>query len=115
VQFFGRETYTPLGASRLAADTGAAVVPMAMWRIETGKYLFEILPEMEAIKTDNPEHDLITNTYAQSLVIENFIRKNPTQWIWMHRRWQTTPERLAQHLQWLEWKQQQQKLNINKK
>ncbi|MDR1543680.1 MAG: hypothetical protein LBS50_04570 [Prevotellaceae bacterium] len=100
VQFFGRETYTPLGAARLAADTDAAIVPMAMQRLETGKYLFEILPEMEVVKTDNPQQDLITNTQAQSLVIEGFIRKNPTQWVFMHRRWKTTPAILEQRLKW---------------
>jgi KDO2-lipid IV(A) lauroyltransferase len=96
VEFFGRETYTPLGAARLAADTGAAVVPMAMQRLDTGKYLFEILPELPFTK--NTEDFLKENTQAQSKAIENFIRKNPTQWVWMHRRWKTTPESLAQWL-----------------
>jgi len=94
VDFFGREAYTPLGAARLAADTGAAVVPMAMSRISTGKYHFEILSEMSVIKTDNPENDLISNTQAQTKIMEYFIRKNLTQWVWMHRRWKTTRESL---------------------
>jgi len=98
VDFFGLETYTPLGAARLAADTGAAVVPMAMSRISAGKYHFEILPEIPLIRTDNPENDLIANTQAQTKAMEYFIRKNLTQWVWMHRRWKTTRESLERYL-----------------
>jgi len=99
VDFFGREAYTPLGAARLAADTGAAVVPMAMSRVSAGKYQFEILPEMNLIQTDNPENDLIANTQAQTKVMEYFIRKNLTQWVWMHRRWKTTRKILENNKQ----------------
>ena len=94
VDFFGREAYTPLGAARLAADTDAAVVPMAMSRISAGKYHFEILPEMAVIQTDNHENDLIANTQAQTKIMEYFISKNLTQWVWMHRRWKTTRKSL---------------------
>jgi len=98
VDFFGKEAYTPLGASRLSADTGAAIVPMAMSRISAGKYHFEILPEMPIITTDDSEKDLIANTQAQTDVMEYFIRKNLTQWVWMHRRWKTKrPSTAQQH------------------
>ena len=98
VDFFGREAYTPLGAARLAADTNAAVVPMAMSRISIGKYHFEILPEMAVIQTDNAENDLISNTQAQTKAMEYFIRKNLTQWVWMHKRWNTTHDSLEKYL-----------------
>ena len=100
VDFFGREAYTPLGAARLAAESSAAVVPMAMTRISAGKYNFEILPEMALIQTDNPENDLIANTQAQTKAMEYFIRKNITQWVWMHRRWKTTRKSLEEYLQY---------------
>jgi KDO2-lipid IV(A) lauroyltransferase len=104
VNFFGREAYTPLGAVRLAIDTDAAVVPMAMTRISTGKYRFEILPEMAVIQTDNHKSDLIVNAQAQTETMEYFIHKNLTQWVWMHRRWKTTRESLDEYLRWKKWK-----------
>ena len=91
VDFFGRKTFTPLGASRLALDTDAAIVPMAIKQLDVKKYKFTILPELPTVRTDNREEDMITNTQNQSNVIEGIIRKNPTQWVWMHQRWKTSP------------------------
>ena len=91
VDFFGRKTFTPLGASRLALDTDAAIVPMAIKQLDVKKYKFTILPELPTVRTDNREEDMITNTQNHSNVIEGIIRKNPTQWVWMHQRWKTAP------------------------
>ncbi|MDR3328451.1 MAG: hypothetical protein LBT04_10185 [Prevotellaceae bacterium] len=92
VNFFGKKAYTPLGASRLAFDTGAAIVPMAMTRTDIGSYRFDIQPELPLIHTDNKEEDLIVNTQNQTAAMENFIRKTPNQWVWMHRRFKTQPQ-----------------------
>ncbi len=89
VDFFGRRTFTPLWVSRLAVDTGATVVPMYIKQLDIKKYIFTIEPAIDTVITDNPSADLITNTQHQSTVIEQIIRKNPTQWVWMHQRWKT--------------------------
>lgn len=95
VDFLGYEAYTPLGASRLIADTGATLVPMAMVRKENGNYRFEIYPEIPSVNTGNAEKDLVENTKNQNKFYSEIIRKYPEQWVWMHRRWKTTPESLA--------------------
>lgn len=93
VHFMGKLAYTPIGASRLAFDTGAAVVPMAMTRKEDGNYRFIIKPEIPLVDTGDLEKDLIENTQNQTNAMEDFIRSYPTQWVWMHPRWRTTPEK----------------------
>lgn len=98
VDFLGKTAYTPLGASRLLADTDAALVPMAMTRREDGDYLFTIYPELPATKTGDQVQDLMTNTINQNKILGEMIRKNPTQWVWMHQRWKTTPESLDRYL-----------------
>lgn len=95
VDFLGHEAYTPLGASRLLADTEAALVPMAMVRKEDNKYRFIIFPEIITQKTDDKEGDLRTNTQNQNKFYSDIIKSYPNQWVWMHRRWKTTPESLA--------------------
>ncbi|VBB46775.1 Lipid A biosynthesis lauroyl acyltransferase [uncultured Paludibacter sp.] len=98
VDFLGFPAYTPLGASRLLAETDAALVPMAMTRKENGNYRFIIYPEIPTVKTENPQNDLIVNTQNQNKILSEIIRTYPSQWVWMHRRWKTTPEALEKFL-----------------
>lgn len=92
VDFMGKPAYTPLGASRLALETGALIVPMVMTRKADDNYRFIIYPELPVVKTGDLEADLLENTRRQTQVMEEMVRAYPTQWVWMHRRWKTTPE-----------------------
>lgn len=95
VDFLGYPAYTPLGASRLLADTQAALVPMTIIRKENGNYRFKIFPEIPTIRSGDNEADLRENTMNQNNFYSKLIRDYPSQWVWMHRRWKTTPESLA--------------------
>lgn len=98
VDFFGRKAYTPDGAARLALETGAPVVPMYMKRVGKSKHQFTILPEVPLVNTGNKEHDLYENTKNYTHITENIIKEIPTQWVWMHKRWKTTPEDVERFL-----------------
>jgi len=41
------------------------------------------------IKTGDHDRDVLENTAAITKIIENHIRRNPSQWVWMHERWKT--------------------------
>ena len=97
VDFFGKPAYTPVGASRLALDTDARIVPMVMTRKEDDNYRFIIYPELSIIKTGDTEFDLLENTRQQTQAIEKMVRAYPEQWVWMHRRWKTTPEKVEEY------------------
>lgn len=92
VDFLGHPAYTPLGASRLLADSEASLVPMYITRKEDGNYRFTILPEIPTVRTENKEEDLRINTENQNNFYTKIIHENAPQWVWMHRRWKTTPE-----------------------
>ena len=99
VDFYGKKAYTPMGVARLALETDAVVLPMATTRITDSNYRFTIYPELKTIRTGDTEKDLYDNTQLETDAMEKIIRESPTQWVWMHRRWSTTPESLKNYLE----------------
>ena len=88
-----------MGVARLALETNAIVVPMATTRLADSSYQFTIYPAIETIRTGDTEKDLYANTQLETKMMETIIREAPTQWVWMHRRWKTTPENLKIYLE----------------
>jgi KDO2-lipid IV(A) lauroyltransferase len=92
VDFYGKPAYTPIGAAMLAMDSGAPVLPMFYLKKPDDTYEFIIEKEIPLVMTGNRRQDMEENTRRFHEVIEKYIRKYPTQWVWMHNRWKTTPE-----------------------
>jgi KDO2-lipid IV(A) lauroyltransferase len=86
VDFLGRPAKTAVGPVRLAQQTGAAVVPMAMVLGDNGRYSVEI---REPVEVTPGKSDLKANVQRCSRAVEEFIREYPTQWAWMHKRWKS--------------------------
>jgi Kdo2-lipid IVA lauroyltransferase/acyltransferase len=95
VDFYGKPAYTPIGAAWLALNTNAVVVPMAISRQPNEQHLLRILPAVEVSRTGDSEHDLKENTQRFTHALEQLIRQDPTQWVWMHKRWKTQPKDIA--------------------
>jgi Kdo2-lipid IVA lauroyltransferase/acyltransferase len=92
VPFFGIPACTATGVARVALHTGAAVVPVfCIWDKELGKYKIHFDPALQLISTGDAEADALTNTAMFTKVIENYARRYPEQWLWVHRRWKTRP------------------------
>lgn len=88
VDFFGRQSYTPIGPVVLARVTGAVLLPVLIMR-ENGRHVLVADEPVELTETGDKEADIIKNTQKWSSVIESYIRRRPDQWVWMHRRWKT--------------------------
>jgi Kdo2-lipid IVA lauroyltransferase/acyltransferase len=93
VDFFGVPACTASGLARIALRTHAAVVPgFTLWDPALRKYRLRFDPALELIRTGDLEADIAANTQMFTKVIENYVRKYPDQWLWVHRRWKTRPE-----------------------
>jgi len=93
VDFFGISACTASGLARIALRTDAAVVPgFTIWDRQLGKYRLRFDPALKLVRTGNLESDIIKNTKNFTRVIEEYVRKYPDQWLWVHRRWKTRPE-----------------------
>ena len=92
VDFFGIPACTASGLARIALKTDAAVVPtFTIWDEALGKYRLHFDSAVELVRTDDAEADIRTNTQNFTSVIEDYVRKYPDQWLWVHRRWKTRP------------------------
>lgn len=93
VDFFGVPACTASGIARVALKTEAAVVPaFTIWDPVLRKYRVHFEPEIQLVRTADTEADVIANTAKFTRCIEEFVRKYPDQWLWVHKRWKTRPE-----------------------
>jgi KDO2-lipid IV(A) lauroyltransferase len=90
VDFMGHRACTSKGLALLALRTGAPVVPVFMVREKSG-FRAEFGPEIFTVETGDKQKDIEINTQEYNRVIENFIRRYPDQWFWVHQRWKTKP------------------------
>lgn len=93
VDFFGIPACTANGLARIALRTDAAVVPgFTIWDPALQKYRLRFDPALALIRTGDLEADIAANTQIFTKVIEDYVRRYPEQWLWVHRRWKTRPE-----------------------
>ncbi|MGI8989734.1 MAG: lysophospholipid acyltransferase family protein [Bryobacteraceae bacterium] len=86
VDFFGIPACTSLSFARIAAHSGAAVIPgFAVWSKAESRYILRFYPPVEI--TGDAEED----TRRVQKTIEAAIAEYPDQWLWIHRRWKTRP------------------------
>jgi KDO2-lipid IV(A) lauroyltransferase len=86
VDFFGIPACAGTGFAKLAARTGAAVIPgFALWSAEERRYVLRFYPPVAMTG------DAARDTQNLQSALERAIREYPDQWLWIHRRWNTRP------------------------
>ncbi|MGZ4833842.1 MAG: LpxL/LpxP family acyltransferase, partial [Terriglobales bacterium] len=63
-----------------------------IWDDTRRKYRITFAPRVVLERTGDDERDVIQATQRFTSVIEEYVRKYPEQWLWVHRRWKTRPE-----------------------
>jgi len=92
VDYFGIPACTASGVARVALKTDAAVVPgFTIWDPQLQKYRLRFDPAVKLIRTRDREADVVANTALFTKIIEDYVRRYPDQWLWVHRRWKTRP------------------------
>jgi len=94
VDFFGRQAYTPSGAAALAITTGSPVIFGFITRQKDNKHVLKLSEPFFPQVSGEKKRDILHNTQIFTKEIEKAIRENPSQWVFMHRRWRHTPENL---------------------
>lgn len=89
VPFFGIPAATLTAAARIAASTGAQVMPV----------IATFLPDYQGWQVkfypawDNyPGHDMVEATRRMNAFIEDRVREAPAEYFWTHKRFKTRPD-----------------------
>jgi KDO2-lipid IV(A) lauroyltransferase len=91
VDYFGIPACTTTGPARIARKTGVPIVlGLVIWDAKLNKYRLRF-DAVEWITRANPEEEIVANTANFTRLIEEYVRRYPDQWLWVHRRWKTRP------------------------
>jgi KDO2-lipid IV(A) lauroyltransferase len=85
IPFLGRDAYADLFPAMLAARTGARLVQVAVLEQNVGDERLVLLDATGPGTTDRGA--LVARTARLFSHLEAFIRREPTSWLWLHRRW----------------------------
>jgi KDO2-lipid IV(A) lauroyltransferase len=86
VDFFGKLACSGTTFAKIAARSGAAVIPgFALWSDQEQRHILHFYPEVTITG------DVEADTAAIQKAVECAIREYPDQWLWIHRRWKTRP------------------------
>ena len=88
VPFFNRPAYSLTSTHQLARLSGASVIAFAHERRADGGYTLRLSPAFE----DFPSKDATADTARVMAAIESMVRKAPSQYLWIHRRFKRQPD-----------------------
>ncbi len=80
INFLGRPAWTTRMPALIGKRTGAVILP-AFIRSDNNHHIIEIQKKIDI------SGDELKDTRALSSVIEDYIRRYPHEWLWIHRRW----------------------------
>lgn len=92
VPFFGVPACTSSGVARIALRTDCAVMPgYVFWSQAERRYHLQLDPSIPLVRSGDTEADVVANTARFVQVFEQYARRYPDQWLWVHKRWKTRP------------------------
>ena len=89
VDFFGKPAHTATAPATLSLRYNVPIFPAFTCRDESHRHHVFVGEPVTVEPTGETEEDVLRLTAKCSKIIEEFIRENPEQWVWFHRRWKT--------------------------
>lgn len=92
VRFFGREASTAGGPAWLAYRHDVPIVPMWANRTPEGKMRAFVDEPIWADRSAPIRDEIVRLTQYHVDSLERYVRRDPGQYFWAHRRWKTKPQ-----------------------
>ncbi|MTI10839.1 lysophospholipid acyltransferase family protein [Curvivirga aplysinae] len=87
VPFFGEDCMTATAPAELALRFDCPIIPTQLIRLPGSRFKVIINPPMEKPNTGDMKADTLTLLTEINKTMEGWIRENPGQWFWVHKRW----------------------------
>jgi KDO2-lipid IV(A) lauroyltransferase len=97
VPFFGRDAMTTPAPAALALKTGARIVFATNRRLPRARFHVTVLAALNFVPSGDDAKDIPALTAAITARIEEMVRDNPGQWLWIHNRWPTARDIALTH------------------
>ena len=92
VNFFGRPTSAHIGPFEIAKHTDSIILPNFI--VRTGGPFHKLyLEEYIDIRQLEGKDGLKEGLQRYMSLLEQYVRRYPAQWLWLHKRWKSTPKR----------------------
>jgi len=93
VNFFGRPAFFAVGPFELARSKGATILPTFIQRLRGPFHRIVVEPPMVLDRTVAKPESIRGAVEQFANIIARHIADDPSQWLWMHKRWKHTPAR----------------------
>jgi KDO2-lipid IV(A) lauroyltransferase len=87
VPFFGRDAWTASGIVELAARHDCTILMARATRLGGAHFRLSVSPAIEIARTGDRHGDTRTTLIRINQELERWIREDPGQWFWLHKRW----------------------------
>lgn len=91
--FFGRPCETNPVLPMLARRFDCPTHPARCTRLPGNRYRLEISEAVEPVRDAQGDIDIDATTQLLTDVVEAWVREDPGQWMWFHKRWAVTDRR----------------------
>lgn len=93
VPFFGRPALTNPILGKFARRFDCPVHGVRVVRLPGHRFRIELTPPLDLPRDAEGHIDPAGAMAAMTAVVEEWVRENPEQWLWMHRRWRVPAAR----------------------
>ncbi|MBU0725854.1 MAG: lipid A biosynthesis lauroyl acyltransferase [Alphaproteobacteria bacterium] len=87
VDFFGRPAMTGTALAAFALRYRCPVIPARVERLEGCHFRITVEPPLVLPDSGDRKADIEALTITCTQIIERWVRDQPAQWLWLHRRW----------------------------
>lgn len=90
VDFFGRPTSSHSGVMEIAKRTDSLILPAFIVRTKGPHHKLYLEEYIDFRNTQSPDA-VKENLQKYMKLLEKYVREYPDQWLWLHKRWKSTP------------------------